>query len=773
MKTHQAIELRTAHETDQIALRGVRLRARLSGMSLKATLEQTFVNLESKAIEALYTFPLPETAAVCGFEVLTGEHVLTGKVEENDEALRQYDDAISQGDGAFMLEQDRPDVFTARVGNLKPGQAATIRISYIAPLERADRSIRIRFPTTIAPRYKTAAGCTDPLAAVIDGDTLNPPHVLSVPYGLELDVETQLGPDVQQISSPTHALDVRRPQQASDPWSIRLSGGLAEMDRDLVLQIDLGRETEPQVQLVSGPDEAKYLAVTFVPEFKEESLGEHRASETVFLLDCSGSMQGQSIQQAIAALELCLRSLSSGDTFNICRFGSSHDLLAPESLTYSATTLKQALAFIRCDADLGGTELYRPLEAILSVPPTAGTLRNVVVLTDGQVTNEPAVVELARTWRSTNRLFTFGIGSSASGYLVRNLARVSSGAAEFISGNERIEDKVLRTFSRIDSPMVSDVTVDWGGAEVQTAAEIPPVFDGDLLRVLARAPGRVPTEITLRCQLAGGEQSWTLAVPPSTSDENVIATAWARSMIEAWDDAAAPTSRPAGREASSDRRLVNISKQFGVLCSRTSFVAVEHRSLEDRNAGMPELRRVPLKLAHGWGGIEMCAPACGAGSVMACSPPPAPARMKRSFHIGGLPGYGYDLLSEPDSHDVPEIMSAPPANHLHRMLASQSAEGWFDTDSHQVLKDAGYDAAGREATVSGLCTPLLAKASTQLRGRFLATVIVVAALHCVFADERSSWRRAEAKARRWLKQAASLDDAALDQLLEAAGKSPV
>ena len=111
--TNPAIELQTASPTDRIALRGVRLNAELVGMSMQATLEQTFVNLESKSIEAVYT--LPETAAVCGFEVLTGDHVLTAKVDEADAALRNYDQAIAEGDAAFMLEQVRPDVFSARV----------------------------------------------------------------------------------------------------------------------------------------------------------------------------------------------------------------------------------------------------------------------------------------------------------------------------------------------------------------------------------------------------------------------------------------------------------------------------------------------------------------------------------------------------------------------------------------------------------------------------------------------------------------------------------
>src|SRR3954469_13630703 len=114
------IALQTANPADRVALRGVRLLARVAGMSLKATLEQTFVNLEPRAIEAVYTFPLPESAAVCGFEVITADRVLSGTVEEAEQATEKYEDAVAEGHGAFMVEQDRPDVFTVRVGNLKP-----------------------------------------------------------------------------------------------------------------------------------------------------------------------------------------------------------------------------------------------------------------------------------------------------------------------------------------------------------------------------------------------------------------------------------------------------------------------------------------------------------------------------------------------------------------------------------------------------------------------------------------------------------------------------
>ncbi|HEX8915916.1 MAG TPA: VIT and VWA domain-containing protein, partial [Humisphaera sp.] len=337
---HDGLALRTENPADRVALRGVRLLARLAGMSLRATVEQTFVNLEDRAIEAVYTFPLPESAAVCGFEVVTADRVLTGTVEEQEQAEERYEQAVSQRHGAFLAEQHRPDVFSVRVGNLKPRQAATIRLTYVCPLERVDKQIRVAFPTTVAPRYSTATA-TDPVDAAIDGDALNPPHVLAVPYGLTLHAEIDLGRELVGVFSPSHPIDVS--PVADGKTVVTLAGGLAEMNRDLVLTLRLAKEAEPQVQAAAGPDGANYLAVTFVPEFDESELGEPSPTETVFVLDCSGSMMGDSIAQAKAALELCLRSLNPGDAFNVCRFGSSFELMASEPVPYTQATLDQAL----------------------------------------------------------------------------------------------------------------------------------------------------------------------------------------------------------------------------------------------------------------------------------------------------------------------------------------------------------------------------------------------------------------------------------------------
>jgi Ca-activated chloride channel family protein len=604
--------LRTRHHGDHIALRGVRLRSRLSGMSQRTTLEQTYINLERQAIEAVYTFPLPESAAVCGFEVITGDRVLTGQIEEIEQAVEQYEKAIGEGHGAFMVEENRPDVFTVRVGNLKPRQAVTIRLTYVCPLERADRQIRVAFPTTAAPRYATATA-TDPLDAMIDGDALNPPHVLSVPYGITMEVQVDLGRRLKAVTSPSHRIsvcpgrDINGHDADGRQALVTLAAhGVSEMDRDIVLNIELPREHEPVVEAAPGPDGASYLAVSFVPEFEVDDLAAPEPSETVFVLDCSGSMQGGSIAQATAALELCLRSLSVGDTFNICRFGSTFELMSSEPLHYSQETLDRAVEYVRDSGDLGGTELYAALHAVLSPSPRVGRCRQVILLTDGQVTNEPALLDLARQMRPRNRIFSFGIGTACSTSLVKGLARATGGEAEFIAPGERIDDKVLRTFARLASPMVSDVAVDWGGCDVQTLAELPPVFDGDVLTVFGRAPGKLPRAASLSCRSRTGPVKWDVTVPAPVDDGGVIATMWARRAIQSLEEVnglQAQRYRP-GERSREAQTLVNLSKQFGLLSSLTTFIAIEHRSPQERNDGRPALRRVPVMLAEGWGGIE-------------------------------------------------------------------------------------------------------------------------------------------------------------------------
>ncbi len=755
----EGIALKSASRNDQVALRGVRLCSQLVASGHKTTVEQTFVNLEKRAIEAVYTFPLPENAAVCHFEIVTGDRVLTGEVEESEKAEEAYDDAVSRGHGGYLLEQHRPDIFTINVGNLKPQQAVTIRLTYVAELEATDSVIRLAFPTTVAPRYVTATG-TDPLQAMIEGEQINPPHVLSVPYGLTLEMDVDLGLPVTAIESSSHAIEAQMDEEGRG--TVRLAAGITELDRDIVLQITLGREPTPSAQACSGPGGDTFVAVTLQPQFDDVDDIPAAPQEVVFVLDCSGSMTGDSIRQAGRALELCLRSLSERDRFNICRFGSTFEMMSRRSLSYSAKTLNKAVKYIRrVGADLGGTELFAPLEAILKTPTTDGRPRQIVLLTDGQISNEQAVIDLARRHNRDHRIFTFGIGSACSAHLVKSLARVTGGAAEFVSEGERIEDKVLRTFCRLCSPMATDVAIDWGDAEVIAASpDVPPAFEGDSLMLLGRVIGQAPSHCTVSIKTSGGPCEWRIPIPAHASQDNTIASLWARRRIRYLEDVSGEEHWSPRATRRRNKELIRLSKAFRILCSQTSFIALEHRSVKERTDGVPAFRRVPVQLARGWHGIDYLftgLPGYTVRSEAADTEGFAKHLRARSAKEEGMvAGRKAPVLSDREQYRQvrDDSLVSESSDSLIEILATQQADGSFEwRDSFDnVLRENGLQPVQCHAAFLQAFT----EAGFEFKGKdyvgAIVTLFILVLLATQYADRKDIWSRAYLKGVRYAAQ---------------------
>jgi Ca-activated chloride channel family protein len=746
-----------------VALTGVRITATLTGAGQRTLVEQVFINREAAAIEAVYTFPLPDGAAVCGFEAITGERVLTGVIEELETGLEKYETAVREGDGAFLAEMWRPDVFSTRIGNLKPGQAVRIRLTYVAEVAVADRTLRVSFPLTIAPRYGTATGM-DVVTAAVESDALNPPHVLSVPYGVEFFATLDVGARIRTVGSPSHGVTVEA-AEGTAPWKVRLTGNGSLMNRDLVLEVELAHEPAASARLEPGlaPDE-HFVALDFVPTFAEDEVVQSNGPrEIVFVLDCSGSMEGPSIEQARRALALCLKSLSEGDRFNICRFGSTHEWMTESAQTYGQETLDRALAYLdRAGADLGGTELFSPLEEAMTF--SGKQVREIIVLTDGQVSNEPAIVALARKRRGRVRLFTFGIGSAPSAYLINGLARATGGASEFIASGERIEEKVLRTFARMNSPRLEEVSVRFDAGDAALAPrEVPALFDGDFASVTARVVARTPPHtVTVSGILGGKPQTWKVPIfasPVAASGVGPIAARWTRSRIADLE--------AEGVDAERKASIVGLSKRYSVLCKETTLLAVEHRSEAERTSGMPALRRVPVMLAEGWGGAAAvnacsiapgCAPAPVAGgggwhkvgevreSWSKSALPPAPPASSPAFSIEPMDAKkvrGYPRRKSEPAKPSTERAGAAPRDPLMELLMSQTAAGNFA--DHALLH--GTSVVGVPFDGKALGEELAAAGVT---GEAATTALVLACFLACFADRKHLWGAAYNKALRWL-----------------------
>jgi Ca-activated chloride channel family protein len=593
---------------------GVSISGEVFGAQARLVVRQRYRNKEAKPIEAIYTFPLPSDAVLVGFAMECDGRRLEGEVKEREEAFQTYDDALSAGHGAALLDQERRNVFTASVGNLLPGEETVIEATYVQRLGADEGALRLMIPTLVAPRYipgakagdRTGHGAADPTDRVPDADRISP-RIAAVKYGLSIDIVFDLGRDVD-IESPSHSIDVSPAGQRKQRVAFRRD--TVPLDKDLVLLASApAAETERApsaggagvvAERRRGKDGT--FALTVVPDLFDRA-GRAEARDVVFVVDVSGSMAGTSIEQARSAMRLCLRHLAEGDRFQIIAFSTSMSLFERSLVPFTQRTLSAADAWIANLAASGGTEMLEPLLSAVDALGAKGSGRSriVVLLTDGQVGNEAEITARVTEKASGVRVYTFGIGTNVSDALLRDLARLTKGDVEFIHPGERIDEKVTAQFAKATAARVEDVTLRFVGLDAGELApsEPPPLVDGEPWVVYGRysEPGYGHAEI--RGKLRG--ETFYLQVPvelPPEADREGVAALWAAARIRELEDAEASLS---GRRAESNKkRIAALSVEHGVASKYASFVVVERRTGDRRAHGQPEARPVPVSGPAGW-----------------------------------------------------------------------------------------------------------------------------------------------------------------------------
>lgn len=732
---------------EAIPLEGVSVEAHLKDFTAKVTISQRFVNRGPRPIEAVYVFPLDEGAAVCSFEAVVDGVRVTGQAMDREKAFEKYDDAMAAGHGAYLLDEERADVFTVSVGNLPPGKEATIRIATVAELSAEGDDIRFTLPTTVSPRYAPEADRKG--VGRSPAEALNPPVAFQVSYSLDLTVTLEMPSAIRGVESPTHPLSF---ELDGPRGTVRLGERVAALDRDFVLKVRLEKPHAARAWVERDPRGIAAL-LAFLPHLSD-SASKRRPCEAVFVVDRSGSMGGTSIQEARNALQICLRSLDSRSRFNVVGFGSTFRKLFPESRPYDDASLAEATRHVAAmDADLGGTEILPALEAVLSAPSVSELPRQVFLLTDGEVTNTDEVIALAASHASRARIFTFGIGAGASAHLVRGIARAGRGEAEFIAPGERIEAKVVRQLSKALSPALTDVAVDWGGLEaLQAPYVVPPVFIGGRVLVYGFVKGDRPATVTLRGQGPDGPISESLAVDPAGGAEgDLIATLAARALIRDLEEGVSPlhvgrgSQQDRGQTARTERakkEIVRLGTTYSLVSRETSFVAVEHRKTPLGEEVV--LRRVPVALTRGWGGMMQ-------GASM---PMPSPALVARSAAsvrptvLGAAKAF-FDRVSAPppagraaprQAESVSESSSLRPSD---RLVALQRADG-----SWELTQELADLLGLKLRTLVQLLDA--APGDPEAARRALATSLALRWLAVHASAERDEWALLATKAQSWL-----------------------
>jgi Ca-activated chloride channel family protein len=564
-----------------VALQSVNVEAEIENLLCQVTVKQSYRNLEKVNIEAVYTFPLPLRAVLLEMTIKTRTKELKGIVVERSEAEDQYEDAITEGDTAIMLEQVDAGLYTMNLGNLQPEETIDISITYAELFKWQDNSLRFFLPTTVAPRY----GDPDSLG-IQPHQTPEYDLVNENPFTITLSISGVLSRAA--IESPSHKVVS---ESRNGKRVVALKEGQALMDRDFVLNLSM--ETDEKSAAHVELDGDGYVALaSFHPRLPSTS--ERTARCITIIVDCSGSMGGDAIAQARGALYEILELLRPEDLFNVVRFGSSHQMLFPSPAPADAGNLKTAKNLLEVmDADMGGTEIGQAVAAAVNGATRVKFSKEALLITDGEVWEWEEVTK--RAAESGVRFFTVGVGSSVSEAFVQTLADVTGGACELVSPREEMAEKIVRHFKRIYFPKAANAKIRWPGEPEKTVPEqVSAVYDGDTLHVYGRFKGKPEGDVELRADLENGG-TLLQRVPlqdlagnqPSTDQPGTTARMAAASEMRAMAEPEAITA---------------LGVKYQLISRFTNYLAIDVKAEAEKAKDLPALRKTPQMLAAGWGG---------------------------------------------------------------------------------------------------------------------------------------------------------------------------
>ncbi|OBI74259.1 VIT domain-containing protein [Mycobacterium asiaticum] len=622
-----------------LPLKSLTVDAALVGLTATATVRQRFVNTGDTAIEATYVFPLPARAGVTDFAAdLAGRRVI-GLLKERGHARADYEQALLAGQRAAIVEEDRSDVFSVRVGNLGPGEEATIELRLTGPLSFEDGEATFRFPLVVAPRYtagkplpgdRTGAGLADDTDAVPDASRVTPPRLAEEDERPDLQIALTVDGGGLPVSDLRSSLPTAV-SEAEGATRLLVEPG-ARADRDFVLRfrIDRGELSSSALLVPDAEGDEGTWSVTLVPPAETGSA----PRDVVVLLDRSGSMHGWKMIAARRAAGRIVDMLDAADRFCVLAFDDCIDSPAglPAGLVDASDRNRFAAAsWLGGLQSRGGTEMAQPLFKAAELLAGSGEdrLASVVLVTDGQITGEDQLLGTLAPALGDSRIYCVGIDRAVNAGFLDRLAKLGRGRSELVESEERLDDAMARLARTIGRPALTGLRVTAEGIDIidgtLTPGPLPDAFAGVPWVVSGRYRGAGAATL----KVVGDSAAVTL--PARVAPEAVaVQTIWARSVVRDLEDDYASY----GADEELAERIVAHSVRFGVLSRFTAFVAVDP---ERTDAGPLTEVIQPVEEPSGWAttvgfvrAAKVSTPGFGmvmpAPAAMAAAPPPAGAK---------------------------------------------------------------------------------------------------------------------------------------------------
>ncbi|MGB0563029.1 MAG: VIT domain-containing protein [Spirulinaceae cyanobacterium] len=593
-------------------LQHTEVNAQIAGNVSRVEVTQTFENPFDVPLEAVYVFPLPDEAAVDDMEIKIGDRIIKGDIKERAEARAIYEQARDEGRTAGLLEQERANIFTQSLANIKPGEAIDVTIRYTDSLQFEGGDYEFVFPMVLGPRFipgtpenpdtptpdPTRENWGQATDRVPDAERITPPVLppgTRSGHDINVTVTVDAGGLVQDVRSPSHQILT---EQNGEIVTVQLDPSDTIPNKDLVLRYQVsGQDTQATVLTQTG-DQGGHFALYLIPALDYKP-NEIVAKDVVFLIDTSGSQRGEPIAQSKRLMERFIAGLNPDDTFSIIDFANAAQALSPEPLRNTQSNRDRALAYVNQLQSGGGTQLLNGIDTVLNFPIAApGRLRSIVLLTDGLIGDDNAVI--ARVQQELpygNRLYGFGVGSSVNRFLLDRLAEAGRGTLHVVRHDEPIDEVVEQFFEQINNPVLTNIRVSWQGTGDDPdiyPQYLPDLFANQPLVLFGRKADGASGTLRVTGITAGGRRYLeTFEVGFADEGNLAIAQLWGRARIKEL-----MTQMVGGETRSGVDGVTETALNYRLLSQYTAFVAVSEEVRVDPD-GTSRTVEVPVELPDG------------------------------------------------------------------------------------------------------------------------------------------------------------------------------
>ena len=520
--------------------------------------EATFYNPNPQRIEGTYVFPIGPRAAVSSFNMTVDGKTMEAELLDAGKAREIYEGIVRQLKDPALLEYADQGLLRARVYPIEPHSEVKVRLSYECALERDSGLARFTYPLLSA---KPGGG--KPVQEV------------------QIEVKIQAESAISSLFVPGFPIQSKR-EGPSGVARFSASNFLPDKDFEIIFGQARRAIGIDFMTYRKGDDGYFLMAIAPDSELQTQELG---AKDITFVVDVSGSMMGEKIRQAQAALRFCVQALNDRDRFNIVSFSTDVEPFATSPVPANAGQRAKALEFVDGLRAMGGTAIDAALEFALGQPTAEDRVSIVVFVTDGLPTvgetDAKAILARAGDSAGKRRVFSFGVGYDVNTRLLDGLSAKTRGYASYVRPNEDLELALSGFYGKIAHPVLTDLQLDTANVRLSRMhpSPLPDLFKGAEILVTGMVRERGKHEMKLSGAVGGNREIFRFEADLDGSMRNsFIPRMWAASRVAYLQEQVALH----GRNEELVDEIRRLGREFGILTQFTSFLIVEEGVARER-----------------------------------------------------------------------------------------------------------------------------------------------------------------------------------------------